>query len=290
MADTTDLRQHAWVKAFMPDDAMQKLFIATQAVRDMVISQVVFFVKVYKKLYIMTQGSDRGFKVGIIGLGQIGKMLLMHLVELDIVKAGQVIASTRNWERHSRLNEEGITVVYDNARVAAECDVVVLCCLPYHAETVATSLKEALHTRNQEIFSFTGESRPKSMVISTLAAFSISRLKQLLGNYLNVLPVTIRTEVVMRDVASMTFEEGAGATKALKREVAKHIVNSQERLESLTGVFMSVFFSSKGQSDHPINEVFGNAELRRSTSNAELERAFSLRYTEIMEDTGEPDS
>lgn len=214
----------------MPDVAMQQLFIGTQLVRDIVINQVIAYVNAYKQRYVKTQGSSRDFKVGIVGLGQIGKMLLLKLVDSDLVEAGQVAASTRNWERHNRLNDDGISVYYDNARVATECDVVVLCCLPYHAETVCSDLREALQARNQNIFSFTGESRPKSLIISTLAAFPVSRLKHLLGGYSNVLPVTIKTDEVMRDVEGLNFEAGADATKEMSRSIEKYVLNSQEGL------------------------------------------------------------
>mmetsp|Transcript_24168 Transcript_24168/g.42945 ORF Transcript_24168/g.42945 Transcript_24168/m.42945 type:complete len:244 (-) Transcript_24168:2-733(-) len=235
MSDAANLRQHAWVKAFMPEPEMQQLFIGTQVVREIIISQAIRYIKAYKDLYAKCQGSTQEFKVGIIGLGQIGKMLLLQLVNLDLVSPGQIVASTRNWEKHSSLNEEGIAIFHDNARVAAECDVVVMCCLPYHAETVCTEIKGALQIKNQSIFSFTGTTKPKSLVISSLAAYPVSRIQQLLGNFSNVFPIVLKTSDIMNDVIRLNFDDGVSAAKQLSRNTERYVVEGGYTLEMVSG-------------------------------------------------------
>ena len=73
------------------------------------------------------------FKVGIIGCGQLGTMILTKLLEIQ----GQIpnikfYVSTRQPHLLKAFQQEfGVWVDYNNERIVAECDLVFLCVLPF---------------------------------------------------------------------------------------------------------------------------------------------------------------
>eukprot|EP01137_Pigoraptor_chileana_P029856 Opistho-2@15633 len=70
---------------------------------------------------------DEPFKVGLIGLGRIGKYVLNALLEKG-VDPKHVIVSTRRPDICGEYSQKGVLCVYDNKRVASSCHIVYVCC------------------------------------------------------------------------------------------------------------------------------------------------------------------
>ncbi len=93
------------------------------------------------------------FKVGLIGCGQVGTMILTKLLEIQ----GQIphlklMVSTRQPHLLRAFQQEfGIWVDYNNERIVAECDLIFLCVLPFQAQQVLKDVR-ALATQRSFVF------------------------------------------------------------------------------------------------------------------------------------------
>jgi pyrroline-5-carboxylate reductase len=72
------------------------------------------------------------FKVGILGCGQVGTVLLTKLLEVkDQFHNLKMIVSTRQPHLLRPFQQEfGVECVFDNQKVAAESDIIFVCVLP----------------------------------------------------------------------------------------------------------------------------------------------------------------
>lgn len=93
-----------WLDNFIPDEEMQNVFLTSEVVRNVIMLQCVYYVSVYSDLVKHKQmfgatmqnksimesekmqqvsviGEQGSFKVGIIGCGQLGTMILTKLIE-----------------------------------------------------------------------------------------------------------------------------------------------------------------------------------------------------------------
>lgn len=111
-----------WLDNFIPDEEMQNTFMTSEVVRNVVMLQSIYYASVYNELVLYKhtfinqrpEGGEAGeqnqvsmtdlpagqdlpdFKVGIIGCGQVGTVLLTKLIEVkDQFHNLKLIVSTR---------------------------------------------------------------------------------------------------------------------------------------------------------------------------------------------------
>ncbi|XP_023132202.2 NADP-dependent oxidoreductase domain-containing protein 1 [Amphiprion ocellaris] len=87
---------------------------------------------------------DRDLCVGILGLGHLGKQLLLFLLEKTSIKPSHVKISTRRPESAVEFVQRGVECFFDSRRLAAWADVLFLCCLPSHLPKVCADLHSHL--------------------------------------------------------------------------------------------------------------------------------------------------
>uniref|UniRef100_A0A3P8RLN3 NADP-dependent oxidoreductase domain-containing protein 1 n=1 Tax=Amphiprion percula TaxID=161767 RepID=A0A3P8RLN3_AMPPE len=89
---------------------------------------------------------DRDLCVGILGLGHLGKQLLLFLLEKTSIKPSHVKISTRRPESAGthQCKTRGVDCFFDSRRLAAWADVLFLCCLPSHLPKVCADLHSHL--------------------------------------------------------------------------------------------------------------------------------------------------
>ncbi|XP_051252297.1 NADP-dependent oxidoreductase domain-containing protein 1 [Dicentrarchus labrax] len=115
-----------------------------------------------------SSGADSDLCVGILGLGHIGKQLLLSLLENSGIKPSHIKISHRRPESAVEFIQTGVECFFDNRRLAAWADVLFLCCLPSHLPEVCADLHSHLSKR--------------CLVYSFPCAVSSTRLAQLLGH------------------------------------------------------------------------------------------------------------
>ncbi|CAL8286567.1 unnamed protein product [Lota lota] len=107
-------------------------------------------------------------RVGILGMGHIGKQLLTSLLDTTGIHPAQIKISTRRPESSVECSQREVECYFDNGRLAAWANVLFLCCLPSHLATVGADLRTHL---------------PKHcLVYSFITAVPPKRLANLLGH------------------------------------------------------------------------------------------------------------
>ncbi|XP_044022075.1 NADP-dependent oxidoreductase domain-containing protein 1 isoform X2 [Siniperca chuatsi] len=119
-----------------------------------------------------SSGEDSELCVGILGLGHMGKQLLLSLLEKSGIKPSHIKISSRRPESAVEFIQTGVECFFDNRRLAAWADILFLCCLPSHLPKVCADLRSHLSKRCL-VYSFTSVVRVTSFH---------SRLAQLLGH------------------------------------------------------------------------------------------------------------
>uniref|UniRef100_A0A3B5AHQ0 NADP-dependent oxidoreductase domain-containing protein 1 n=1 Tax=Stegastes partitus TaxID=144197 RepID=A0A3B5AHQ0_9TELE len=111
---------------------------------------------------------DRQLCVGILGLGRLGKQLLLALLRKTSIKPSHIKISTRRPESAVEIVQRGVECFFDNRRLAAWADVLFLCCLPSHLPEVSADLHSHL-SKHCLVYSFT-------------SAVPVTRLAVILGH------------------------------------------------------------------------------------------------------------
>ncbi|KAM6912267.1 NADP-dependent oxidoreductase domain-containing protein 1 [Xenentodon cancila] len=130
--------------------------------------------------------SSEGLCVGIIGLGQLGKQLLLSLLKKTNIKPSHIKISTRRPESADKYVPTEVECFFDNRRLAAWADVLFLCCLPSHLPKVCADLFSHLSKR--------------CLVYSFISAVPVTKLASLLGHYFILKP---QYEVAACDAADV---------------------------------------------------------------------------------------
>ena len=84
-------------------------------------------------------------RVGFIGYGSMGSMLVRGFLTTHILAPEQVMVSTRNPEKLAAVKQSpGVAVTESNAALAAACPVVFLCVKPLEVKSVLEEIKPEL--------------------------------------------------------------------------------------------------------------------------------------------------
>ena len=130
--------------------------------------------------------------VGIIGGGVIGGVVAHALLDAGIPPPA-VIMSTRSPRRQKDLAARGVAVVFDNALVAARCQLLILAVLPAQLQDVAKTLRPSSHT----------------LVLSLVGATPIAKIRSLFcaphaiaAGADATLPLLLEAQAALRSVAA----------------------------------------------------------------------------------------
>lgn len=91
-------------------------------------------------------GDLPSYKIGIIGCGQVGTMILTKLIEVSSsFNNMKIIVSTRQPHLLRPFKQEfGIETEFNNDRVFAECDIIFICVLPGQASEMFKDVRFVL--------------------------------------------------------------------------------------------------------------------------------------------------
>lgn len=82
-------------------------------------------------------------KVGFIGTGSMGTVLIESFIRSGVIAPSAIVASNRSREKAERLADRypGLTAADDNGQVAAACDIVFICVRPLVFKSVIDEIK-----------------------------------------------------------------------------------------------------------------------------------------------------
>ncbi|KAL6105713.1 noxred1 [Pungitius sinensis] len=131
-------------------------------------------------------GGDGDIRVGILGMGQIGKQLLLTLLDKSDIKPSHIKISSRRPESAVEFSRAGVECFFDNRSVGAWADVLFLCCLPSHLHKVCADLRSHLSAC--------------CLVYSFPTGVPVSKLARLLGHDFILRP---QCDFISRDAADV---------------------------------------------------------------------------------------
>ncbi|PWA16293.1 hypothetical protein CCH79_00004512, partial [Gambusia affinis] len=131
-----------------------------------------------KELYASKRRSE--LSVGILGLGYLGKQLLLCLLKKTSIRPTQIKISTRN-PAEERV-PPGVECFFNNRCLAAWADVLFLCCLPSHLDRICADLHSHLQ-KHCLVYSFI-TAVPVNRYTSTYSGWQLAVLMQTLAERL----------------------------------------------------------------------------------------------------------
>eukprot|EP00347_Sterkiella_histriomuscorum_P012858 403366953 len=163
-------------------------------------------------MLVSSQASEiQPLKIGIIGCGQLGTMILTKLLEtqsklqqclnsfLDQFDGLKLFVSTRQPHLLRAFQQEfGVYVDFNNERVAAECDIIFLCVLPFQAQQVLKDVRPIVVQRHLDAQKYKNTTKP--LFISCLAATGTPKLKIMLTDEAVFLKTQINVTMVKEDL------------------------------------------------------------------------------------------
>lgn len=86
-------------------------------------------------------------KLGIIGLGNMGSMILEQLLNLNIIKENEVYISNRSRKKLENFKEKynSVNICENNAEVAEKCRDIMICVEPTNVPSVLLEIKPYLN-------------------------------------------------------------------------------------------------------------------------------------------------
>jgi len=150
-------------------------------------------------------------KIAFLGAGSMGQALIKGLLEANLVKKEQLLASARSQKTLSSLEEElGISTFLDNREMVKEADIIVLAVKPQMMGEILAEVKDVL--------------QPSQLVISIAAGLSIAYLEENLIPELPVVRVMPNTPCLVREGAcGVALGTWAGP---LEEEVVVHLLSA----------------------------------------------------------------
>ena len=139
------------------------------------------------------KGAD--VRIGIIGGGRIGTQLLDLLIRCGTFPTAQLKLSTRRPEGLLEYQAQGVKCCYDNAEIAASCEVLFLCCLPAHLPRVAADIARAGPAANL-------------LVVSAIGGMTADKIQAMLGVPTVLRPI-VHAPVVAEEIATASSNEVA---------------------------------------------------------------------------------
>lgn len=167
-------------------------------------------------------------RIAIVGCGNLGRALLVGLIDSDAVPPAQITVTNRRRERSEILGKRyGVRVGQDNASCVEASDIVILAVKP---QSFASVLPEIAAAARQ------------ALVVSVAAGVPTQRIEAALGGNPRVVRAMPNTPAVIKESAT-AVAAGAHATtgdlelaERVFRAVGRVVVVDEAHLDAVTGL------------------------------------------------------
>ncbi len=168
-------------------------------------------------------------KIGILGLGRMGKCLVQGLIESKTVGAKDILFTTAHAEtREAAARELGITPVATNEALVKQCDIVVLAVKPQNTADVLASLGKYF-TKNHTL-------------ISIVASIETDSLEKALGKSAAVVrampntPAFVRSGITAACLGRNATERDWTRVEHIFKPVGKIVKVDEKLMNAVTGL------------------------------------------------------
>ena len=124
-------------------------------------------------------------KIAIIGGGNLGSAIAAGLLKSNFCAAENITVTKRNIATLHSLQQKGINVQTENAKVVAENDVVILAIKPFQIKEILEEIKESI--------------TPKHLLISVVTGISLEEIKSIVGNEVSVVRSMPNTAIAIQE-------------------------------------------------------------------------------------------
>ncbi len=169
------------------------------------------------------------FKIGIIGIGNMGEAILNGILKNTNIKPEQIIVSDVNSERVNFIvNKYSVAGTDNNQRLVKLSEIIFIVVKPKDFEKLASSIKQHI---------------AKKILISVMAGVRIKTIKDILsdGYIVRIMPNT--AALVGESATAVAFEETFPEDK--KKEVL-NLINSFGKVFVIDEVLMDAFTGLAG--------------------------------------------
>jgi len=127
--------------------------------------------------------------IAILGSGNIGLSIANGLVHAKLVPSKNIILTRRNLDLLKDYSDKGFQVSIDNKKAVAQADIVIVAVQPQQLNELLKQIKPSLKTK-------------KHTVISVASGATISAIKKIIGEQINVVRAMPNTAIAIQE--SMT--------------------------------------------------------------------------------------
>lgn len=209
-------------------------------------------------------------KVGIIGYGSMGSMLLNGFIDSNIIKKSNLYVSTRTREKLLNLKNIGITICSSNNELVNKSDLIFICVKPLEIKDILNEIVNNL-TNNKHIISIAGSVTIENLEsiykgkISRVLPTLISEIKEgitlvchnskVLSEDKRILEELLNTISTVKNIPENEFELVSDLTSC-----APGLIASIFR-EYVNSAMLHTSINKKEISDIVIKTLFGTAKL-----------------------------
>lgn len=220
-------------------------------------------------------------KIGIIGYGSMGKMLLEKFCQNEAIKPFDLLVSNRNKQKISHLTNT-CTVCENNKQLALEADVIFLCVRP-------TDLKNVLTEISNDV-------KKNALLISLNGSVTFKQLEMLYKNKLIKAIPSVTAEVNKSQTLMCCNELVTNADKEYLKELLECFGSVIELPENEMGMgselvscmpgfiaalFNEICISASKHTQIPENEIISMV-LNTMTATSELMIKNNCSFDEIV--------
>jgi len=156
-------------------------------------------------------------KIAVIGVGNIGRILVNGLLKSKLVDSDHILGSTKNHNKNL-TKQFGIKTFTDNALMVKEADIIVLAVKPQTIQRVLSEIDSAV--------------KPSQLIITLAAATDTMMIEEALGMDIPVIRAMPNTPCLINE--GMTVLCPGQYAEHEHLEIAKQIFESLGRVEIVT--------------------------------------------------------
>lgn len=168
-------------------------------------------------------------KIGIIGLGRIGRCILLGLVESKTVKKGQIRFTTKHASTTQAVEKEfGISACKNNSALVKECDLILLAVKPQGVREVLEEIAGAV--------------KPETLIVSVVTGVSTKMIEDRLNGKGVVIRAMPNTPALVGEgmtaicLGSKATEHHWKLAETLFRCVGRVARVEEKQMNSITGL------------------------------------------------------
>jgi len=128
-------------------------------------------------------------KIAVIGAGNIGLAIAKGLVDSKLYKAKNITLTRRKQSHFDKIDVKDFQLTTDNIEAVQNSDVIIIAVEPRQMDRALNEIKDTLI-------------QEKHTVISVVTGVSLNKMKEILGNDINVVRAMPNTAIAIRE--SMT--------------------------------------------------------------------------------------